>query len=322
MPKIATRDKVFYGHFNMPQWLPLLYRLHTLCSMGAFFAERGRQNLVKLVSPTGGGGILFWMRLPGILNPWELLWTEARSLPGNSFYQGRNSSCPPSKHTRKRRLPAQIARNFWICHHNNSGRKHYVRGMTKKLWAVPEELGYHLPNVLTPCQNTFVRHSKQRELKFSPQSQGTKLYATYATVKEAVIQHIQKSYKGGQDVAKSLKDMTKFDLATIKPKRQNSSKSKEEDLTLEQTGMDIKYHEELQHYLDCKKLLEEGMNRAYALIVSNYCTKLMQSRVEEHPEFSTKIEDDPIALLEVIKTLIASLNKSRAISILVARGGQ
>ena len=30
----------------------------------------------------------------------------------------------------------------------------------------------------------------------------------------------------------------------------------------------------------------------------------MQNRVEEHPDFHNKIEDDPIALLQAIKTLV------------------
>src|SRR4029079_12267359 len=35
-----------------------------------------------------------------------------------------------------------------------------------------------------------------------------------------------------------------------------------------------------------------------------YCVKTMQSRIEEHPEFETKIENDPIELLKAIKTLM------------------
>ena len=46
------------------------------------------------------------------------------------------------------------------------------------------------------------------------------------------------------------------------------------------------------------------MTKAYAIIYDNYCTKALQSRIEAHPDFKEKIENKPIELLEVIKTLM------------------
>ncbi len=152
--------------------------------------------------------------------------------------------------------------------------------------------------------NTTSSKTQQREVKFSPQNQGKANYATYATVKEAVVNHIQKSYKGGLDVAKGLKDMSKVNLSKVEPKRGVSTEKVDTDKAMEQTGFDIKYQEELRWHIDRKDALEEGMNKAYALIVTTYCTRSMQSRIEEHPEFTSKIEDDPIAVLEAIQTLM------------------
>ena len=46
------------------------------------------------------------------------------------------------------------------------------------------------------------------------------------------------------------------------------------------------------------------MTRAYALITSNeWSTRTMQHRIEKHPEFETKIKNDPIALLDAIQVL-------------------
>jgi hypothetical protein len=65
-----------------------------------------------------------------------------------------------------------------------------------------------------------ISKSAEGELKFSPHEyQGRTQAATYATIKDAIVQHIQKSYKGGQDVSKSLEDMTEVDLATAEPTR-------------------------------------------------------------------------------------------------------
>jgi hypothetical protein len=143
--------------------------------------------------------------------------------------------------------------------------------------------------------------NRERELKFSPnQFRGTT--AAYATTKEAVIQQIQKNYIGGQDVAKSLDDMQLVDLTAEAPIRGISTKTDAAEKAVEQDGLNIKYQEELRRHLDRKDALKEGLNKAYALIYTDYCTKAMQSRIEEHPEYLT-LKNNPIAVLEAIKTL-------------------
>jgi hypothetical protein len=43
---------------------------------------------------------------------------------------------------------------------------------------------------------------------------------------------------------------------------------------------------------------------AYNLIFANYCSKAMQARIEQHPDYEAKLKNDPIAVLEAIKTLM------------------
>jgi hypothetical protein len=119
-------------------------------------------------------------------------------------------------------------------------------------------------------------------------------------VKDHVIQQIQKSYKDSDDLVTSLKKMTKVDLSQEKPKRTISILA-DADKETEQKGFDIEFQEELSRYLDRVKTLEQGLKKAYALIMSTYCTKSMQTRIEEHPDFEDEIDDDPIALLKAIK---------------------
>ncbi|MGC8553840.1 MAG: hypothetical protein ACP5O7_13425, partial [Phycisphaerae bacterium] len=145
---------------------------------------------------------------------------------------------------------------------------------------------------------------QQKVMMFAPNSQGKPQTATYATVKEAIIQQVQKTFKDGQDVAESIEKGMPFDLSSVEPTRSISAEEDPVKATLEQTGLDIKYQEELRRYLDRKDNLRQGMVKAYALIFSNYCSRIMQSRVEEHPEFDTTIKNDPIKLLEVIKVLM------------------
>jgi hypothetical protein len=107
----------------------------------------------------------------------------------------------------------------------------------------------------------------KRELKFSPhQYQGKTQTATYGTTEDAIIQHIQKSYKGGQEVNKSLEDMTAVDLMNVEPTRSISSEMDPAAKVVDQAGLDIKYQEELQRHLDQKDALREGLNKAYAFI--------------------------------------------------------
>ena len=53
-------------------------------------------------------------------------------------------------------------------------------------------------------------------------------------------------------------------------------------------------------FLDRETTLETGLWKAFAYIFSNYCTKTMQQRIEEHPDFAT-IQNDPIEFLKIIK---------------------
>ena len=139
-------------------------------------------------------------------------------------------------------------------------------------------------------------------MKFAPQVQGRPQQATYATVKEHLAQNIQKTFRYGHLIAKSLEDGKKVDISGDKPTRQISELAKAAQVA-EQKGFDIEYQERLSRYLDKEDALEQGMLRAYALIMSNYCTKTMIQRIEEHPDFSSKIKDNPIELLSAIQQL-------------------
>ena len=147
--------------------------------------------------------------------------------------------------------------------------------------------------------------AKERELKFSPlQYQGKTPVATYATTKDALVQYIQKTYKGGTDVAQSLEDLKTVDLGKEEPTRSISGETDAAMKLVDQAGLDIKYQEQLRRHLERKDALREGLNKAYALIYTSYCTKMMQSRIEEHPEFNLTLKNQPIAVLQAIKTLM------------------
>ena len=155
------------------------------------------------------------------------------------------------------------------------------------------------------------KSNDQKELKFHPHSGTRGNYATYATIKEAIIKHIQTNYESGKDIAKSLKDMKLVDLDALMPVREITPERDDQgnDIPAEkrkerQEGIDMVYNARVIRFLDRQENLSDNLIKAYGLIFSKYCTKLMQARIEEHPDFATKIDENPIALLEAIKVLM------------------
>ena len=103
-------------------------------------------------------------------------------------------------------------------------------------------------------------------MKFLPHTTGTnKLMATYETVKTHIEQYVQKTYKHGQDIAESLRELKKKDLSGVMPVRQMSTyvKVDEERLRkIEQEGYDVLYTAEVQNYMDRKNTLETNLGKS------------------------------------------------------------
>jgi hypothetical protein len=152
--------------------------------------------------------------------------------------------------------------------------------------------------------------SQQKEMKFAPHLPGKPQQVTYASVKDAVIQHVQKTLPRGQDIVKSLEDMKVFDLTPHAPTLKQTALSGKAGET-EQNAFNIEYQERLRQFMDREQKLEENLVKTYSLIYSQYCTRAMQSRIESHPEFETKIRHNPIELLEAIKTLMHDTVRSQ-----------
>ena len=122
-------------------------------------------------------------------------------------------------------------------------------------------------------------------------------------MKDHIISYVQRTYRHGQDIAISLRELKKRDLTSEKPTRKISSKT-DDNKKLEQDGFDMRYQAEIKQFLDRQSGLVENLIKAYALIFGTYCSKAIQSRVEEHPDFETTIRDDPIEVLKTINILM------------------
>jgi hypothetical protein len=98
--------------------------------------------------------------------------------------------------------------------------------------------------------------------------------------------------------------MEKTDMTTKIPVRKISGVSKADDKATEQEGYDILYKAEIDMYTKRKHELEDTLNKTYSLTYLQHCNKTIKDRIHAHPDFETKIENDPIELLKAIEILI------------------
>ena len=63
----------------------------------------------------------------------------------------------------------------------------------------------------------------------------------------------------------------------------------------DQTQYDV-YKAEIGLWQKSRETLMQNSGKAYALIISMYCSKMIQERVEELPDYETKRRGDPIEL--------------------------
>jgi hypothetical protein len=141
-------------------------------------------------------------------------------------------------------------------------------------------------------------------MKFVPHGIGKERQTvTYQTVKEYIIQLVQKTHKNGKDVADSLRKMEKIDMTKNMPTRRLSQETGANKIT-EQEGFDMLFKAEIEIYTRRKHEFEDNMNKTYSLIYLQHCNKTIQDRITGHPEFESKIKNDPIELLKAIEILI------------------
>ena len=141
-------------------------------------------------------------------------------------------------------------------------------------------------------------------MKFFPHSSGKSHQTfTFATVKDHIVNQVMRTFDEGADMAETLKKEKYKDLERIRPTRKLSAIEEAEARKIEQDGLDMLYKAELDEWMKRKRTFETNTTKAYGVIY-NYCNKTMQCRIEEHPEFETKIENDPVELLKAIKVLM------------------
>ena len=146
------------------------------------------------------------------------------------------------------------------------------------------------------------KKSSTPELKFDVQGPG-KVIAQYATVQDVIVKYILKSYINGEDIVDSINNLAKMDMKSKAPTREISTETDKEKAKVDQDGLDIDYQDERQAWRERRDRFDSNWTRAFGLIYQNYCTKAMQQRIDQHPDFDSKINKNPVELLKAIKQL-------------------
>jgi hypothetical protein len=160
---------------------------------------------------------------------------------------------------------------------------------------------------------TYTTSSKAPETKCIPHGIGKEVWqtATVQTVKDYIIQLVQKSFRNGKDVADSTRKMERINMMTKIPIRRLMRASDADDRATEQEGYDILYKAEIDMHTKRKHELEENMNKTYSLKNLQHCNKTRQDRIHAHPDFETKIKNDLIKLLKAIEIWINNPAQAR-----------
>jgi hypothetical protein len=105
--------------------------------------------------------------------------------------------------------------------------------------------------------------------------------------------------------------MERINMKTKIPVRTLSRALNADEKATEQEGYDILYKAEIDMYTKRKHKLEDNMNKTYSLIYLQHCNKTIQDRIHAHPDFKTKIKNDPIEFLKAIEILINNPVRAR-----------
>ena len=152
-------------------------------------------------------------------------------------------------------------------------------------------------------------NNRPKEMKFAP-SVGSKNKATYQTIKEHLINKIQKDYDYGDDMAKCIKRMEMINLTDQQPTKKYSTKENADAKALEQSEFNVLYEKQMDIFVAREEELCKNTTKIYSLIIESYCTTAMVQRLKEHKEFYTKIKDNPIELLKAIQVLMHSSTRA------------
>jgi len=145
--------------------------------------------------------------------------------------------------------------------------------------------------------------AKTGAMKFAPIVPGKENHA-FSTVKDLILRKLQKESVDNCDVVTSLRAMVLTDLAPFRPRLRMADDADLAERAIMQSSYADEQKEAIKVHAERIRKQELNMKRAFATICDEYCTKGMRQRIETHPDYHTRIQDNPIVLLQEIQKLM------------------
>jgi hypothetical protein len=124
--------------------------------------------------------------------------------------------------------------------------------------------------------------------------------ADYETTTEFIINYIKKTFDYGNDIGTALRDLTPVDHDKWKVSMRFSKSDNSFTRDQENKQYEMEFRSDYEEYKRRVNSYINNLIKAYAIIWER-CTKGMKQKIEARTDFHSKIEDNPIELLKVIK---------------------
>ena len=135
--------------------------------------------------------------------------------------------------------------------------------------------------------------------------------ADYETTTEFLINHIKKTFSFGIDIGTALETPENvYSVDQHKPTLQFSKNKNDDVKEAENKQFEIEFKEDYSAFMKRKQNYETNTTKAYAFLWEQ-CAKGMQSKIESGETFSSKVKNNPLELLLMIKKHALNYNENR-----------
>ena len=134
--------------------------------------------------------------------------------------------------------------------------------------------------------------------------------AEFEIAAEFIINYIKRTFERGNDIAETLRTLTKQDTHEWMPKLKMSKAEDEETRRTENRQHELEYKALLDEAIKRKEKYHQNLYKAYAFLWEK-CTRAMQNKITGRNNFEQKIFNNPINLLIAIKEHSLNYQESR-----------
>ena len=128
----------------------------------------------------------------------------------------------------------------------------------------------------------------------------SKQASKFEATNEFLLNYIREKFEYGNDIAKAIDDEEPVDTKIWKPKLEKSISEDQETRDDKTEEFMMEFQAALLTYQKCQAVHKSNTVKAYALFWGR-CTKGMRNKIEARTDFQSKIKNNPILLVKVIK---------------------